>query len=113
MAPAGYQPLKSDLDDSLELSTAPRSSRALRSRRFFLSTLALLGVVGISAFYALSGPRDAHYAAEAWRDGPDAPGILVGGGPDGPSERLQKCRENQGHSHWAKQPAVAASQPHT
>ena len=67
MAPAGYQPLKvndPELDGSLELSTAPRSSRTLRSRKFLLSTLAIFGVVGISAFYTLGGPPGALYAAE-------------------------------------------------
>ena len=116
MAPAGYQPLKSDLDDSLELSTVPRSSRALRSRRFFLSTLALLGVVGISAFYALSGPRDAHYAAEAWHDGPDTSSVLVGGGPDGPSERLQKCPSGlppQAHAPAPANPFASLTVPET
>ena len=80
MAPAGYEPLKNDpeLDGSLELSTAPRPSR---SRKFFLTTLAILGVVGISAFYALSGPSNARYAAEY---------AAASVGDDGP-EHLQKC----------------------
>ncbi|KAI0646161.1 amine oxidase catalytic domain-containing protein [Trametes meyenii] len=84
MAPAGYEPLlKGDPEFEGLPEPTPRTSRPFRSRRFVFSLLALLGVVGFSAFYALSPSQSARYAAEH---------LLPGGAfVNGAGEQLQKC----------------------
>ncbi len=62
MAPAGYEPLLELKGDAPELEGhAPRTPR---TRRKALTLIALLGVVGFSAFYTLAPSKGANYAAQ-------------------------------------------------
>ncbi|EIW55896.1 amine oxidase catalytic domain-containing protein [Trametes versicolor FP-101664 SS1] len=62
MAPAGYEPLLELKGDASELEGhAPRTPR---TRRKALTLIALLGVVGFSAFYTLAPSKGANYAAQ-------------------------------------------------
>lgn len=81
MAPAGYEPLPLALKNDTELEArAPRPSHARRRTAF--SLIALLGVIGFTAFYALAPSNGPGYIQDH---------LAAFDGVAGSDDQLQKC----------------------